>query len=192
MVDKRVVDKSMIGEIWVPCKDFEGIIEVSNLGRVRSFDRVATFVRNGTVQTQKRRGQIISPCLTKSGYLEVSVAINGVRSKYLVHRLIARAFVPGYEEGFSVNHINGVKTDNRIPNLEWVTLARNTQHQWENGLVNLRGENQPSSKLTAKQVRIIRELFKMGVSPNMLSEIVDISSSELYNIKNGKRWNDLY
>jgi hypothetical protein len=113
---------------------------------------------------------------------------NGKRVKHTLHRLIGMAFVPGYKEELTINHINGNKLDNRIENLEWVSLARNTQHQWETGLVDLRGEKQPGSKLTSKQVVYIRELLSKGIAAHTLAVIAGVSSSTIALIRDGERW----
>lgn len=133
----------------------------------------------------------LAQCKNKNGYLEVCVKQDGKRVKLSVHRLIGLAFVNGYQEGLTINHINGNKTDNRIENLEWVSLADNTKHQWATGLVNLRGENQPGHKLTAKQVIHIRKALKAGISANSLSIIAGVNPSTIYLIEKGKRWSHL-
>jgi hypothetical protein len=147
-------------------------------------------VRDGKEQrfSTNFKGGTLSPCKTKSGYLEVATSRNGKRVKELVHRLVGLAFVPGFESGLTINHINGIKTDNRPENLEWVSLARNTQHQWEIGLVDLRGEKQPGHKLTTKQVVYIRRLLSQGIPAHTLSVIAGVSSSLIDMIGRGKRW----
>ena len=146
--------------------------------------------RNGKTQVLKSffPEKIAAPCKTKSGYLEVSPKKNGKRIKHLVHRLVGIAFVPGYRDDLTINHINGDKLDNRIENLEWVSLARNTQHQWEIGLVNLRGENAPGSKLTSKQVVYIRRLLSQGVPAHTIAVIAGVSQSLIALIRDGERW----
>jgi elongation factor P hydroxylase len=108
-----------------------------------------------------------------------------------VHRLIARAFVPGYSPELSVNHMNGNKLDNRPENLEWMTLAENSAHAWKTGLVNLRGENTPSHKLTQRQVIHIRRALRLGVPANSLAIIANVNASTVYQIEWGKRWNHI-
>lgn len=87
-----------------------------------------------------------------------------------------------------INHINGVKTDNAPENLEWVTNEDNVRHAWDTGLVDLRGEKQPGSKLTQKQVMVIRKLLRDGVSANSLSIVAGVSASLIDLIRDGKRW----
>ena len=144
----------MNDEIWKPCPSANNMIEVSNLGRVRSVDRLSQVygrVKNGKVQgtfTQKKKGKMLSPFINERGYMECAFMVNGIRKKLPVHRLVGFAFVDGYFEGAAIDHLNGDKTDNRKENLEWVTLSENTRRQWATGLVDLRGELAPGSKLT--------------------------------------------
>lgn len=132
--------------------------------------------------------RFIKATSAKNGYLEVAPMVNSKRTKHLLHRLVGMAFVPGYAEGLTINHIDGNKLNNKQENLEWVSLARNTQHQWEIGLVNLRGDNHPSKKLSSKQVVYIRRLLSQGVSAHTLSVIAGVSASTIAHIRDGLRW----
>lgn len=152
--------------------------------------RTTTRIRNGVQQvfTSYLPSVKLSPFLSKNGYLVVSTLKNGKRPKVFVHRLVAMCFVHGYKPHLTVNHINGIKTDNRPENLEWVTLSQNSKHEWETGLVNLRGENQPTHKLTQRQVLHIRKALRLGIPANSLSIIANVSPSTIYLIEKGKRW----
>lgn len=149
-----------------------------------------TRTRNGKTQDVVSHWpeRTIRPALGMHGYLEVSVKNNGRRVKVLVHRLVGLGFVRGFEEGLTINHINGKKTDNRPANMEWVSLARNSQHAWETGLVDLRGEKQPSAKLTSKRVVYIRRLLSQGVPAHTLAVVAGVSQSTIAFIRDGKRW----
>jgi hypothetical protein len=117
----------MMEEVWKDIKGFEGLYQVSNMGRVRSLDRTIV-ARNG--QTYMKKGQILNPSMNKGkGYYRVSLS-DGHRNytHYEVHRLIALHFVPGYKKGLVVNHKNEVKTDNRAENLEWCTYQYNLNY----------------------------------------------------------------
>lgn len=171
------------GVKWLVCAD----------GRVKTPAHSCEYTRknrDGKVATITNHFEesIASPCKTRNGYLEVYVRKNGKRTHCLVHRLVGIAFVPGYREGLTINHINGDKLDNSVENLEWVSLARNTQHQWEVGLVDLRGEKQPGSKLTSKQVVYIRRLLSQGVSMHSLAVIAGVDPNTIALIRDGKRW----
>lgn len=165
---------------------------VSSGGNVKTPAHEGTYTRTrgGKVQTLSSSfpERTLTPCITKGGYLEVAAMKHGKRIKHTLHRLIGIAFVAGYRDDLTINHINGDKLDNRIENLEWVSLARNTQHQWETGLVDLRGEKQPGSKLTSKQVIYIRELLAKGIAAHTLAVIAGVSSSTIDMIRDGKRW----
>ena len=149
--------------------------------------------KNGKQQsfTSIRAATEIKPWVSKNGYCTVSAKIGSSRPKMFVHRLVALAFVPGFSEGLTVNHINGNKLDNRPENLEWVTLSENTKHQWRTGLVDLRGENAPNHKLTQKQVIHIRRALRAGIPANSLSIIAGVSPSTIHLIEKGKRWASL-
>jgi DNA-binding NarL/FixJ family response regulator len=126
--------------------------------------------------------------VSKNGYPTIAICVARRRKKFTVHRLVAEAFCEGYSPELTVNHINGVKTDNRAENLEWVSLAKNTQLQWDTGLVNLRGDNHPSRKLSARKVRIIRRLLSLGATKNEIAELASVSFATVSLISQGKRW----
>lgn len=109
-------------EIFKPIIGYEGLYEISNLGRVRSLDRVIVD-KKGVHQHFK--GQFITPFLTKGGYYEVMLSKNKVRRVFLLHRLVATHFLGECPEGCEVDHINRDKTDNRLENLRYVSHVEN-------------------------------------------------------------------
>lgn len=111
-------------EIWKDIEGYGGYYQVSTLGRVRSIDRVVKG-KNGRDYTKK--GKILKP-FNFGGYLNVGLFGTLSKPTQAVHRLVAFAFIPNPENKPCVNHINGVKTDNRLENLEWVTNYENSQH----------------------------------------------------------------
>jgi len=176
-------------EVWRQSPLAPDHVQVSNIGRVRISARLAPCKWNdGRTHSQMRPGKMMSPWIANNGYPTVSITTDGARKKYLVHRLVASAFCDGFDSVLSVNHINCIKTDNRAENLEWITLAKNTSYQWRDGLVNLRGDNHPRSKLTADQVRHIRKALAAGLKPPALARMLNVSTSIIYFIKQGKRW----
>lgn len=166
---------------------------VSDHGRVKAPAQTTTFCRAaapGVVLTATRKERLVCQHMERStGYLRVAVMHAGKRTKEYVHRLVAKAFVPGFDESLSVNHIDGDKTRNVPRNLEWVTLGRNTQHQWESGLLpNGRGEAHHQAKLTAAAVREIRRQLAQGVRPSVLARVAGVDIKIITRIRDGSLW----
>lgn len=109
-------------EIWKDIEGYEGLYQISNLGRVKSFKRYS-------------EGKILKARKVTKGYLQVTLLKNGKGKNKKVHRLVAQAFIMNPNNCPQVNHINGNKTDNTVQNLEWVTNKENVQHAWNNGLI---------------------------------------------------------
>jgi len=123
------------GEIWRAISGFEGLYEASSLGRVRSLDRVIVQASKwGTEMRFPKRGKVLTPRPDGSGYPVLQLRRDNRSHAINVHRLIAIAFL-GERKGMHVNHINGIKSDNRIENLEWCTRSENMQHARRIGLV---------------------------------------------------------
>lgn len=169
---------------------YRGVLAVSDQARVRRHSyQYECLCRWGTVITTTKPDQILSSYVEKNGYATVGVQLARKRKKFQLHYLVARAFVPGYAVGLCVNHIDGNKANNLPHNLEWVTRGRNTQHAWETGLVDIRGDKHPSRKLHSGQVRIIRRLLSIGASSCELATLCKVSDSTILMIKDGQRWN---
>lgn len=106
-------------------KKIDSAYEVSSLGQIRSIDRVV--FRNG--RESRIKGRVLSPNVGKSGYL--SVMMGGLGIRQYIHRLVAAAFLDSNIECNQVNHKNGIKSDNRAENLEWVTSSQNIRHSYD-------------------------------------------------------------
>ena len=114
--------------IWKAIPGYEGYYEVSTEGEIRSLDRYVNN-RNSFVV-----GRIMHLSMGPSGYLQVGLCKNGKRKNFKVHKIVAKVFIPNPDNKPYVNHINGIKTDNRKENLEWVTAQENTDHAIRTGL----------------------------------------------------------
>ncbi|MEW2737586.1 NUMOD4 domain-containing protein [Providencia rettgeri] len=132
--DKHYDTNSQIEE-WlpVPIQNFSESYEVSSLGRVRSLDRCTT----GSILKMKVKGRLLKPRMRKDGYLTVNFSFNNRGSQFAIHRLIALAFIKNASDLPYVNHKNGIKTDNRAENLEWVTPLGNIKHAIDSGLMTV-------------------------------------------------------
>ncbi len=129
-------------------KDYEGLYKVSN---------------NGDIFNSRNNLKVLKPGTSNKGYLIVSLCKNGVPKTYLVHRLVALAFIPNPENKPTVNHKWGDKLDNRSVALEWATYSENMLHAHENGLASrhmcVSGKDHPFSKkvgqfLIGRQINI--------------------------------------
>lgn len=151
-------------EIWKEIPEFEGLYEVSNLGNIRSLDReVMQLNAFGTLSKHLYKGRVIKCKSSSNGYLYFS-ALNKYIKKWLKpHRLVAIVFIPNPENKPQVNHINGIKTDNRVENLEWCTQKENVNHSWNTGLSTAKFGIESNSVKTVIQVfkdnNLVTELF---------------------------------
>ena len=114
----------MSNEIWRPVVGYEGLYEVSNLGRVRSLDRWVN--NNGSLVLLKGKYKLLTPDV--KGYLRTHIRKNNKGKPYKVHRLVAEAFIPNPDNKPEVDHINTDKKDNRVENLRWVTAKENSDN----------------------------------------------------------------
>ena len=119
-------------EIWKSVVNFEESYEVSNLGRFKRLSRY-TNNKNGKNLLKERinNNNVIK---SSNKYINVSLCSEGICKTFLLHRLIMEAFTPNIENKPCVNHINGIKHDNRLENLEWCNYSENAIHAFKIGL----------------------------------------------------------
>lgn len=124
----------MPAEIWKPVAGYEGLYEVSNLGRVKSLDRIIDAKsKTGTPCKRKIEGRILKNGKDGHGYPHINLMKDGVKKNAAIHRLVAEAFLPKVEGKEYVNHINSDYTNNCVDNLEWCTSSENNIHGWKYG-----------------------------------------------------------
>ena len=150
-----------------------------------------TISEDGTISKHGGRGKqgAITARQDHKGYMTVAVTLsNGKRLTTGLHRVLATMFIDNTEDKPEVNHINGIKADNRLENLEWCTSSENQMHAFENGLqtvssCNVNGLSQgsllPQSKLDEELVYEIRVKRMNGVTYPQLSKEYDMSIGNL-------------
>ena len=119
-------------EVWKDIKGFEGLYQVSNMGRVRSLDRDIVTSSKGMVSIRHYKGKILKLINDGKGYFQVLLG----KRHYKVHRLVAIHFIDGYQPNLVVNHLNEIRTDNRAENLQFCTRGSNVLYSF-----NIHGSN---------------------------------------------------
>ena len=155
--------------------EFKTIVGHSDY-KINKRGEVFSLIRNKTLKPHTRR----------HGYYAVELNSKA----FSVHRLVAQTFIPNPLNKPFVNHINGIKTDNRIENLEWCTQSENCKHSFRIGTQCNKGERHPNAKITLAQSKEIKELIKEGnLYQTEIAKKYNISPHLVCKIKKGKLWN---
>lgn len=159
---------------------------------------------DGEIKTFNWKGKgkeaIMKPALDNSGYLRTM--LKGDDGKYhtiKVHRIIATTFIPNPDNKPEVNHINSIRSDNRLINLEWVTHSENVKHSFTNKRQNNIGQNNPCATLTDADVLQIRSVYKYGrkskheggYTKRQIAEAYNTTIPVIKRIIQGKTWKHL-
>lgn len=152
---------------------------MSTLGRIRSFLKQNTDGRTFWTTVEKTPHAILSPALSRDGYLQVGLRTKSSRRGqvvWMLHQIVAKSFLPNPENLPQVNHLTALKTDNRLWNLEWASRSRNIQHAFDHGLNTPRsGEANGMSKLSDNQVREIRLIATLGYSGRQIAKYYGVT-----------------
>lgn len=164
---------------WKPTVGFEDKYSVSSEGNVRiEVDR-----------WNLRRGRFLRKTLDPDGYYYVRFSPDGRKGfNHRVNRVVYAAFNGPIPPGLQVNHKNGIKTDNRLENLELMTCAENIRHSIEVLGASRSGEKNPAAKLTVAQVIEIRELAATGEAFDRIGRRYNITGTAIKYIAIGKTW----
>jgi hypothetical protein len=160
-------------EIWKRINGYPNY-EISTLGNVKSY--------------ACGRDKLLLKIKGSNGYYFVNLSNKGKAYPINIHRLVAENFIPNQNDTLQVNHINGVKTDNRIENLEWVTLSENIKHAYRTGIFKNRGEFHKMSKLNREDVNEIKKLLLSTLSQKKIAAIFNVDQAVISNIKLNKSY----
>lgn len=127
-------------EVWKDIKGYEGIYQISNYGRVKSLERIIEYIgKNQYTQFNmklKVNEKLIKLSFDKDGYIQAGLATNGKVKTKRVHFLVAQAFIPNPNKYLCINHKNEDKSDNRVQNLEWCSVAYNNAYGSRSKAIN--------------------------------------------------------
>ncbi len=175
-------------EIWRIIKDFPDYA-VSNWGRVMR-------ITKGSNNTYP--GKILKPGLNSGGYKMVVLSKNGKNKTKTIHRVMVKSFLNNYSDNLEVNHKNGIKTDNRIENLEMVTRSENQRHAYKNNLqTSKKGDANGRATLASKQVYLIKKILyfrkkaKLKIKIRKIAKIFKTSENVISLINCGYTWSHI-
>jgi hypothetical protein len=160
-------------EIWKPIKGFEGKYEISNYGEVKSLPR------NGTVL----KPRLMLGFIDSSGYHQVLLLSGKIHKK--IHRLVAEAFIPNPHNKPCVNHIDRIKTNNNVANLEWVTYKENVLHTFKSGYKAQEMQEHAGSKLDELQAITIHRCLNSGLRQKTLACYFNVTQGTISRIARG-------
>jgi len=175
-------------EEWRDIENYEGLYQISNLGQLKSAAK--KWIAGNHNSNRMKNETLLIQHNDKYGYLSVRLYKNGESKIEKIHRLVAKSFIPNLENKPCINHINGIKSDNSIKNLEWCTYSENTIHSFKNNLqVSLKGQKHPMHKLTEIQIKEIRKKYiPKKYNTYILAKEYNMHQSTISDIVNYKIW----
>lgn len=171
-------------EIWKPIKDYEGLYEISNYGRIKSLSRKS---KTKIIKDEK----ILKTFKRHTGYIQAKLSKKSKLYNPIVSRIVAEAFLEKPSYKCVTNHIDCVRDNNHVDNLEWISQSQNTRYAFLKGNKSQKGEKNNRSKLTMEKVNEIRK-FKQNNDHLSQQEIADHFNLKRENVKdiiNYKTWN---
>lgn len=183
------ISEKNLKELWVPVVGFEKYYEVSNLGRVRSKDRLAKNSRGNSYRLWK--GRVLSLNLKNNKkYINCKMSVNGKTYTKQLHWIVLASFkTKPSAEKWEVNHIDGNKRNNKLKNLEWVTSKQNQIHAIENQLYKpAKRSKNGKSKLNEKIVFLIKKDLLKNMKNIDISNKYNISLKMVSDIKTKRTW----
>lgn len=175
-------------EIWLPINGHEGLYSISNLGRVRSEEKIV-HRKNGAMQLRPQA--IMRPGSGASRYLSLTlVDANGVHTTNYVHALVAEHFISPRPSGMEVCHCDGDRANNEASNLRWDSRSGNNKDKSTHGTATI-GERHPMAILNNEVVLEIRRRRAEGASATQLSKEFNVSRMTAFRAATGRSWSHL-
>ena len=168
-------------EIWKDIPEYQGIYQISSLGNVKS--------QYYNHMSGRKPGRLLKVSLTKNGYMSLELRMCDTNKRHLIHRLIAQAFIPNPENKPNVNHINGIRNDNRIENLEWCTQSENILHAFKIGTKIPTGPKKGTKpwntgKTLSNEHKEKLSKAKLGKSSPRRKKVINTNTNFIYNSLN--------
>lgn len=116
---------------------------------------VYSFPKKQGKDNYTSKGKFLKPQVLPSGYVRVSLSINGKSKSHLIHRLVARTFIRNHDNKPTVNHIDGDKKNNNVYNLEWATYSENHLHAFKNGLMKISDKCKEFARVNIKKASML-------------------------------------
>lgn len=182
-----------MNEVWKDISGYEGLYQVSNLGKVRSLDKpMFVYGTHNPPLPTIRKGKVLSPRISQDGYEKVALTKDKKSKNHFVHRLVAIAFIENLDNLPEVNHIDGDKRNNIFLNLEWCNHLQNMQHCFNNSLKKhyakpMLGKTYGKSPLSKKVYQYDKNnnLMKIWDSVREASEYYRVDGSNISRCCNG-------
>jgi len=164
-----------MNEIWKSIEGYEGIYEVSNLGRVKSL--------------KFNKEKYLKNSLNRDGYVIAHLSKNAITKSFTLHRLVSLLFIDKVDGKDYINHINGDKLNNKVDNLEWCTIKENVNHSLNNKLrIPPNGVNHYNSRFDVKDVLFIRS---SNISESKLALKYGVNRATIGKIKRFERYKNI-
>ena len=165
-------------ENWKDISGFNGLYQVSDQGRIKSF-------------IVSKKGRVMKFDTVSRRYNYIGLRLGMIQKNYVVHRLVANAFIENPENKPQINHKDGNKLNNYVENLEWCSASENMKHACKTGLITpprLKGPDHPRALLNQKQVNIIKAMKGMEILQKEIAPLFNIYTSTVSNIQTGKTY----
>lgn len=184
------MSETAVVERWLPIPGYEGLYDVSDQGRVRSWrcpprlrPKVLTPVMKRPRPSVNLQRFSVRGCYAQARLVD----LDGRRVHRFIHRLVCQAFYGDPLPDQQVRHLNGISTDNRAENLRWGTSAENAADREAHGHT-VRGELHGFSQLTDAKVRMIRDAAGRGVAWRTIAVVIGVDQRTVGRVVRGERW----